>query len=153
MGEEVKRKKLAGIKKVKKGERAPSSSSESESGSDNGDDEDALMKEKKPEGPKTSSTAPKLTGALGSEKNLVQEKDGMPAVKEKAASPRKSSKTKENKLPVPAAVSKSVEQGKAVALKSKQTKSTLTVSKAGLKEKAASPVKSLDASPAKSFDA
>merc|ERR1711974_286695 len=106
---------------------------------------DVLMKGKNLEEPKTSSTALKLTEALG-EKKLVQadgngedskavkkdkhgkemqkkeknEKELTSAVKEsteKAASPTKSLKRKENELPAPA-VSKPVEQGKAVALKS-----------------------------------
>ena len=175
-GEEMKKKKVAGIKKMKKGERAPSSSSESESESDSSDNEDALTS---PEGPKTSLTVSKPTEALG-EKKLAQpdgsgvdsnavkkdknakemqvkEKKGVTGVKdspEKAASPTKSLKTKENKVPVPAA-SKPVEQGKAVTLKSNQASanaSTFPVSKAELKEKAISPNKSPNASLVKSSD-
>merc|ERR1711934_997079 len=125
---------------------APSSSSES--GSDSSDNEGALMKEKRPEGPKTYSTGSKRTEALGKKKpeeKLVQadgdgktvekektgkdmekkeknEKGGMPAVKdlsEKAASPTKNLKT-----------TKAVEQGKTVALNSNQA-STQPISKAG----------------------
>merc|ERR1719273_2578378 len=84
-----------------------------------------------------------------------KEKGGMSDVKdlpEKAASSTKNLKTKENKCPVPA-VPKAVEQGKTVALNSSKAKaSTQPVSKAGLKEKASSPVKSQNASPAKSSD-
>merc|ERR1712010_327597 len=115
-----------------------------ESGSDSSENEGALKREKRPEGPKTYSTASKRTEALGKKKpeeKLVQadgdgkavekektgkdmekkeknEKGGMPVVKdlsEKAASPTKNLKTKENKFPVPA-VPKAVEQGKTVAL-------------------------------------
>jgi len=175
--EEMKKKKVERIKKVKKGERAQSSSSESESGSDSSDNETALRKEKRPEGPKTYSKASKKTDTLGKKKpeeklradgsgGAVEkdkdgkemekkEKGGMSDVKdlpEKAASPTKNLKTKENKFPVPA-VPRAVEQGKTVALNSSNAKaSTQSVSKAGLKEKASSPVKSQNASPAKSSD-
>merc|ERR1719507_1460513 len=85
------------------------------------------------------------------EKKEKNEKGGMPAdLSEKADSPTKNLKTKENKFSVPA-VPKAVEQGKTVALNSNQA-STQPVSKAGSKERATSPVKSRNASPAKSSD-
>jgi len=161
-GEEIKKKKVAGIKKVRK--TAPSSSSESGSGSSDNEDALDLVKGKKPEGPKTSSTVSKMTEALGKKKSEgksgeVAEKNKNDMEKkekiekesesaEKAASPTKNLKTKENKLPVTA----QMEQGKTVTI-NKIRANAPTVSKAGLKEKVSSPLlKSRNLSPAKSAD-